>query len=63
MKHRDPALITMGVDLLTGILFLLGALRFARWGDDVGALLYGGTAICFLFFAAQAALSLLRKRP
>lgn len=63
MEQRGPTRATVAIDLLTGVLFLIGALRFARWGDEVGAVLYGGTAICFLFFAVQAALSLRQRRP
>ena len=53
----------MAIDLLAGVLFLVGAVRFARRGDDVGAVLYGATASVFLFFAVRAALWLRQKRP
>jgi hypothetical protein len=62
MERRGPTRATVAIDLLTGVLFLIGALRFARWGDETGAVLYGATATCFLFLAVGAALSLRHKR-
>ena len=53
----------MAIDLLAGVLFLVGALRFAHRGDEAGAVIYAATAAVFLFFAVRAALWLRQKRP